>query len=234
MTTGETHSINGIPLQGRSIEHEESDAGDGLVVGLAPGHRTVSVPRSRPGVGRHAMTSGSTVPAPARAYHRRLYLVALAVAVTVASGCTKSGTAVSSPFGTNPPVLEHGPTYEVKVADVSGLGPVLVDGQGITVYLFETDHQGSPSRCYGICAIQWPPLILPSGVAAPIAGPGIHTRLLGTGASNRRDRPDHLQRLAALSLATGSFPGTATGQALTNAGGRWYVVDPSGTPVQPP
>ncbi len=26
-------------------------------------------------------------------------------------------------------------------------------------------------------------------------------------------------------------PGTATGQALTNAGGRWYVVDPAGNAV---
>ena len=67
-----------------------------------------------------------------------------------------------------------------KAATVGGLGPVLVDGQGITVYMFANDHQGSPSRCYGICAIQWPPVILPSGVAAPVAGPGIRAGLLGT------------------------------------------------------
>lgn len=165
--------------------------------------------------------------------HRFAPLGAVLVAL-IASGCTQSGTAVSSPFGTSPPVLGRGPTYEVKAATISGLGTVLVDGQGITLYLFETDHQGSSSRCYDICAIQWPPLTLPNGIVAPIAGPGIQPRLLGT--APRADGstqityngwplylwpPDHA-------------PGKATGQALTNAGGLWFVVDPSGTAVKTP
>ena len=29
-------------------------------------------------------------------------------------------------------------------------------------------------------------------------------------------------------------PGKATGQALTNAGGLWYVLDPAGSPVKTP
>jgi len=180
------------------------------------------------------MTSSSTGPGPSRAYHRRLSVVALALAVTVASGCTQSGTAVSSPFGTSRPVLEHGPTDEVKVADISGLGPVLVDGQGITVYLFETDHQGSPSRCYDICAIQWPPLTLPSGVAAPIAGPGIQPRLLGTAPRTDGTTQITYNGWPLYLWPPDRSPGKATGQALTNAGGRWYVVDPAGDAVQTP
>ena len=98
----------------------------------------------------------------------RALLIGLAVvgslAVSaVATGCTTAGTAVTTPFATTPPVLQHGPTYEIKAATISGLGKVLVDGQGITVYMFASDHQGSPSRCYGICAIQWPAVTLPSG-----------------------------------------------------------------------
>ena len=104
-------------------------------------------------------------------------------------------------------MLEHGPDYEVKAATVSGLGPVLVDGQGITLYIFETDHQGSPSRCYDICAIQWPPLVLPAGVAHPIAGPGIQPRPARDRSPSRRIHPDHLQRVAALSVAAGPGPG---------------------------
>ena len=111
---------------------------------------------------------------------RRLALAALLSVIVLSTGCVASGTAISTPFATTPPVLEHGPQYEVKVASVGGLGPVLVDGQGITLYMYATDHQGTPSRCYSICAVQWPPLILPTGVAAPVAGPGIEPGLLGT------------------------------------------------------
>ncbi len=153
------------------------------------------------------------------------------VAALAIGGCTSSGTAVSSPFSGSRPALERGPRYEVKVQDISGLGPVLVDGQGIALYLFMTDQRGQPSRCYDICAVQWPPALLPTGVSRPVAGPGVRADLLSS--APRTDGtvqityngwplyfwpPDHT-------------PGTATGQALTNAGGRWYVVDPSGNAV---
>ena len=171
--------------------------------------------------------------APCRSSRARRWLPAAVLVATVcgASACTNPGVAVTTPYNGKTSRLEPGPTYEVKAAGVSGLGPVLVDGQGITLYLYATDHRGSPSRCYNICAIQWPPLILPSGVNAPVVGPGINPKLLGT--APRTDGtlqityngwplylwpPDH-------------SPGTATGQALTNAGGLWYVVDPAGSAV---
>src|SRR5665647_2898740 len=104
-------------------------------------------------------------------------LVALTVTLTA---CSSSGTAVHYSFGpTSGPKLEPGPTYEVKVANVSGLGPVLVTGQGLTLYLFVPDHQ-SRSTCTDMCAVQWPPLILPKGVPRPVAGPGIKAALLST------------------------------------------------------
>ena len=157
--------------------------------------------------------------------------VAFVVAALALGGCTSSGTAVSSPFSGSRPTLERGPEYEVKVQDISGLGPVLVDGQGIALYLFATDQRGQPSRCYDICSVQWPPALLPPGLSRPVAGPGVEADLLSS--APRTDGtvqityngwplyfwpPDHT-------------PGTATGQALTNAGGRWYVVDPSGNAV---
>ena len=74
---------------------------------------------------------------------RRSSAWAVALLVLCAAGaCSNSGTAVKSPFSTSPPVLEHGPVEEVKVIGINGLGPVLVDGQGITLYMFETARQG--------------------------------------------------------------------------------------------
>jgi len=150
---------------------------------------------------------------------------------TALAGCSSSGTAITTPFATHPPRLENGPPYEVKVGTVHGLGRVLVDGQGLTLYLYSTDRRGAPSRCYGICAVQWPPLVLPPGRSRPLAGPGVDAALLGT--EPRQD--------GSLQVAYNGWPlylwppdrvpGKATGQALTNAGGLWYVLDPAGNPV---
>jgi predicted lipoprotein with Yx(FWY)xxD motif len=162
--------------------------------------------------------------------------IRVAAAVTVCAAlllgaCTSSGTAITTPYTKSHATLEHGPTYQVKVASIAGLGPVLVDGQGIALYMFETDKRGSPSRCYGICAIQWPPLLVPTGVSRPAAGPGVEPTLLGT--APRRDGTTQItyNGWPLYLWPPDRTPGKATGQALTNAGGRWYVVDPAGNPV---
>ncbi|MGO8872019.1 MAG: hypothetical protein ACLQPH_11580 [Acidimicrobiales bacterium] len=160
-------------------------------------------------------------------------LVAVVVAAGVLAGCTSSGTAISTPYSTTPPVLEHGPTYEIRVGNVNGLGSVLVDGQGITVYMFATDKQGSPSRCYDICAVQWPPLTLPPGVTAPVAGPGIRPRLLGTAPRTDGTTQITYNGWPLYLWPPDRAPGKATGQGLTNAGGLWYVLTPAGKPIVP-
>ena len=155
-------------------------------------------------------------------------LVGLAVAV---SACG-NGTSITTPFVTTPAVLQHGPEYEVKTGPVAGLGTVLIDGEGITVYMFNNDVRGQPSRCYNISAVQWPPLVLPPGVAAPVAGPGIRPTLLGTAPG-----PDGTTQITYNGWPLYLWPpdrdpGMATGQALTNAGGLWYVLTPEGRPVR--
>jgi predicted lipoprotein with Yx(FWY)xxD motif len=167
-----------------------------------------------------------------RALARRLAMVTVVVVAAACAGCSGSGVAVTSPFSTAPPVLQHGPVYQVKVRNVAGLGPVLVDGQGITLYLFTTDQRGQPSRCYQICAVQWPPLTLPHGVLAPIAGVGIQSRLLGS--SPRTDGTTQVtyNGWPLYLWPPDRAPGQANGQALTNAGGQWYAVDPSGNAVK--
>jgi predicted lipoprotein with Yx(FWY)xxD motif len=159
--------------------------------------------------------------------------LAIVVAGTLA-GCSSSGTAVTTPFATSPPKLGSGPVYEVKIGQVKGLGPVLVDGQGLTLYLYSTDRQFAPSRCYGICAVQWPPLELPAGRTRPVAGPGIQVSLLGTAPRNDGTTQITYHGWPLYLWPPDHAPGQATGQALTNAGGLWYALDPSGNPVHTP
>ena len=179
------------------------------------------------------MTAGRVEGAPTGRRRRRLASAAAAVgAATLALGaCTSSGTAVSSPFSGTRPALERGPRYEVKIQDISGLGPVLVDGRGITLYRFETDIRGSPSRCYDICAVQWPPDLLATGVSRPVAGAGIQPSLLDTAPRTDGTVQITYNGWPLYYWPPDRAPGKATGQALTNAGGRWYVVDASGNAV---
>jgi predicted lipoprotein with Yx(FWY)xxD motif len=123
------------------------------------------------------------------------------------------------------------PFYEVTTGNVKGLGTVLVDGQGLTLYLFVPDKQSGTSTCYGRCAEGWPPLLLPNGVTTPVAGSGIKTSLLGT--TRRTDGTTQLTyNKWPLYLWVGdSQPGQATGQALDNLGGLWYVLAPDGQTI---
>lgn len=148
---------------------------------------------------------------------RSLSVVSIAaLAAAVLGGCSSSG-------GTAPP-------YDLRTASVGGVGTVIVDGQGYTLYLFEPDNHSS-STCTGSCAAAWPPLLLSGGVAAPRAGSGALPALLGT--ARRSD--------GSVQVTYGGWPlyrwvgdtrpGVATGEGLNNFGGLWYAVSPSANAV---
>jgi predicted lipoprotein with Yx(FWY)xxD motif len=158
----------------------------------------------------------------------------LGAVVLASAACTSSGTAITTPYDTVPPVLQHGPVDEVKVIGVNGLGTVLADGQGLTLYMFANDRRGKPSRCYQICAVQWPPLVLAAGTSRPIAGPGVRASLLGTTPRTDGTTQVTYNGWPLYLWPPDRVPGKATGQALTNAGGRWYVLHPDGQPLVTP
>ena len=58
----------------------------------------------------------------------------------------------------------------------TGLGRILVDARGRSLYLFEKDVHGR-STCSGACAAYWPPLLARS---TPLAVKGVKASLLGT------------------------------------------------------
>ncbi|HTX28924.1 MAG TPA: hypothetical protein VME19_18130 [Streptosporangiaceae bacterium] len=118
------------------------------------------------------------------------------------------------------------PTYEVRSGFVRGLGKIVTDGRGFTLYIYVPDHRG-PSVCTGVCASQWPPLVLPPGVRTPVAGPGINPALLGT-----TPRAGGVVQVTynrwPLYLWQGDLaPGQATGQA--EAMGLWYAMSVNGS-----
>ncbi len=126
--------------------------------------------------------------------------------------------------------LLPGPSYEVTARTIPSLGRVLVTGQGLTLYLFVPDHRSVPT-CYQICSVQWPPDLLPSGVAHPVAGPGISPKLLSTVARSNGSRQITYNGWPLYRWLPDTAPGQATGQGLFNLGGQWWVLDPAGRAV---
>jgi len=122
--------------------------------------------------------------------------------------------------------------YEVTTGTVSGLGTVLVDGQGLTLYMFVPDDRRGQSTCYKACASGWPPLRLPTGVTVPVAGGQAEPSLLGT--TTRKDGGLQVTYNGwPLYIWVGDTqPGQATGQGIDSLGGYWYVLSPEGRVIR--
>ena len=114
----------------------------------------------------------------------------------------------------------------VRVARTK-LGPILVNGQGRTLYLFLKDRHGK-STCYGGCARVWPPA-LASG--APRVGPGVAAEKLTT-----TRRTDHKRQLVynghpLYAMSADTRPAELEGQGFL---GTWFVVSPAGRRIGEP
>jgi predicted lipoprotein with Yx(FWY)xxD motif len=117
------------------------------------------------------------------------------------------------------------PVWEVRAGMVRGLGTILTDGHGFTLYIYQLDRQG-PSVCTGVCAVQWPPLDLPRGVRRPVAGPGVNPALLGTAPRAGGVLQVTYNRWPLYLWQADLAPGQATGQAEDM--GAWYTMSVSG------
>ena len=122
------------------------------------------------------------------------------------------------------PNPEEGAVF-VSVASVPGLGQVLVDSAGHTLYDFRADRGGT-SSCYGACAKSWPPLLTEG---EPHASNGAQPGLLGT--ADRRDGTEQVTYDGRpLYTFTGDKgPGEANGNDVNAFGADWYALTPSGT-----
>ena len=112
----------------------------------------------------------------------------------------------------------------VKTRDHPGLGIILTEASGRTVYLFTMDER-SKSSCSGGCALAWPPLLT---VGGPTAEEGVAisrldsiTREDGYAQVTYDGRPLYY-------FAPDEEPGDTMGQGV---GDVWFVVSPAGEAV---
>ena len=141
---------------------------------------------------------------------------------TSESGSTAAKT-TTPPIAKPPPNAEEGTVF-VSLGSAAGLGEVLVDSEGHTLYAF------SGTSCAGACAKAWPPLLDETGEPQPSNGTaasrlGTTTRPDGTTQVPYADHPLY-------SFAGDKQPGEANGNGQSAFGGSWTALKGNGTPVQ--
>jgi predicted lipoprotein with Yx(FWY)xxD motif len=149
-----------------------------------------------------------------------LALAAVLAALAIA-GCGGGGSSSSGPEAGG----GSGTEVTIGATEIGGLGSVLVDSEGMTVYDFTVD-KGNKSECYGGCEAAWPPV---TTTGKPTAGEGAMSSALGT--TKRKDGT--LQVTYAghplYTFAGDEGPGEANGN---ESEGTWFVLDEKGAEIK--
>jgi predicted lipoprotein with Yx(FWY)xxD motif len=159
-------------------------------------------------------------------YQVRLLAVALlAVLGFVAAGC--GGSSASAMPKSGVAGAQHTmSSAAVKTRKISGLGVVLVNPKGRTLYVFMKDARRHVT-CTGSCASFWPPLKW-KRAGKPKAGGAAKTRLLGLDRDPAGGKVVTYNKWPLYRYAGDSAAGQANGENLNNSGGKWYVISAKG------
>ena len=109
----------------------------------------------------------------------------------------------------------------------TGLGPILVNSRGRTLYLFSKERNGK-SACSGNCAKFWPPLLRQG---KPTVGPGIKQSLVGSTRRSNGSVQVTYNKHPLYSFAVDKRAGETKGEAYFAFGAKWYAVSATGRAV---
>ena len=172
------------------------------------------------------------------------------VIMLLASACAPAATSTAEPTTapTEPPVIDtpaatdmpvatepgvaDSPTLSVPVTGASlqvsesTIGSILVNSEGLSLYMFTEDAQNSGiSVCSGDCLANWPPLLT---LDAPSAGEGVDAALLGTIQRNDGSMQVTYNGWPLYLYSGDTAPGDVNGQGV---GDKWYLVSPDGQAI---
>ena len=155
---------------------------------------------------------------------------------TEAPAATDTQAATEAPAATDTQAAGETPTVGVPVtgeatvntADVGTYGTVLVNGDGMPLYVFSLDT-GSTSACTGDCTIEWMPL---ASQGSPAAGDGVDATLLGTITRDDGTMQVTYNGHPLYTFANDSGAGDAAGQSMQDNGGTWTLISATGEPIQ--
>ncbi len=160
-------------------------------------------------------------------------LIALAIGMTaVLAACSSSGATTApsaAPSAAPPAASASAPAAAgttIALAD-SSLGKIIVDGKGMTLYMFVPDDGQAAPTCADKCLATWPALISDS----PTAGTGLDASKLSVvartdGKGNQVKYGDYFLYTFANDKAAGDVNGQNVGP------GKWWVLGADGEPIK--
>lgn len=113
-------------------------------------------------------------------------------------------------------------TLALKLAD-SSLGQILVDGNGMTLYLFTKDSPNT-STCSGQCLVNWPPLL-----GEPTEGMDVDDSKLGSFQREDGSTQATYNGWPLYYWKDDTKPGDVLGQKVNDV---WFVIDRDGEAIK--
>jgi len=162
-----------------------------------------------------------------------LLLAACAPANPTVAPAQPTATTETTTAGETPtlsvPVTGEG---TVMVSESADYGSMLVNSEGMSLYVFMADTQNSgASTCNADdgCSTEWPALV---SEGQPVAGEGVDASMLGTIPREDGTTQVTYNGWPLYLFHEDSAPGDANGQGLDEFGGLWYLVSPTGEAIQ--
>lgn len=157
--------------------------------------------------------------------------VAVAALAVALAGCTSPATEEpvddDTSIETEAPETESAETDAILTTTDSDLGEIVVDADGMTVYMFDNDTQGGDSStCEGECATNWPAVTADSD--DPPVAEGIDGEL-GTIEGVDGEPQVTLNGWPLYYFAGDEAPGDINGQGVNDV---WWVLTPAGEKIQ--
>ena len=156
-----------------------------------------------------------------------LTIAALALGLAACANNSSSSAGAGGVYGgggaTSAPAAATG-AAAIQAAKVPGVGTVLTNSDGMTLYLFEAD-KGTTSTCSGDCATNWPPVTTNGNATATM---GATSSMLGTTTRDDGSTQVTYNGHPLYTFVGDTSAGQATGQGINAFGGLWYVVTTAG------
>ena len=160
-----------------------------------------------------------------RSQGRRAFVAALVVlAQGACSSSPKAASSTTTPTTAASTSPDSGTSHPTVAIATTKLGRVLVNSQGLTLYLYNKDIKPGLSSCTDICAQVWPPLIV---TGTPTYGTGLTSSMFST-----ITRTDGSHQLAVngkplYRFSSDTVPGATQGQGE----GDFFVAGANGTKI---
>jgi predicted lipoprotein with Yx(FWY)xxD motif len=156
-----------------------------------------------------------------------LTIAALALGLAACANNSSSSAGGGGIYGgggaTSAPAASGAAT--IQTAKVPGVGTVLTNSDGKTLYLFEADT-GTTSTCTGECAANWPPETTSGNANATM---GATSSMLGTTTRDDGSTQVTYNGHPLYTYVGDTTSGTASGEGINAFGGLWYAVTTAGT-----